>query len=78
MKPLGGDEFLVLYGAADSDVGVTKIKVNIRSGTRAPTGVLDLADTLWNLQNANKSVAASNFSIPATVRTALNDRGVHS
>ena len=29
MKPLGNDEFLIFYGAADSDVGVTKIKVNI-------------------------------------------------
>lgn len=29
MKPLGGDEFLVLYGAADTDVGVAKIKVSI-------------------------------------------------
>ena len=29
MKPLGGDEFLVFYGAADTDVGVAKIKVNI-------------------------------------------------
>lgn len=31
MKPLGNDEFLVFYGAADSDVGVSKIKVNIHS-----------------------------------------------
>ena len=29
MKPLGGDQFLVFYGAADTDVGVAKIKVNI-------------------------------------------------
>lgn len=32
MKPLGNDEFLVLYGAADTDVGVTKIKVDIKRG----------------------------------------------
>ena len=38
MKPLGGDEFLVLYGAADSDVGVVKIKVNI-NGTRTKVRV---------------------------------------
>lgn len=30
LKPLGGDEFYVMYGAADTDVGVAKIKVNIR------------------------------------------------
>lgn len=29
MKPLGDDEFLVFYGAADSDVGVSKIKINV-------------------------------------------------
>ena len=27
LKPLGGDEFLVIYGAADTDVGVAHIKV---------------------------------------------------
>ena len=31
MKPLGGDEFYVLYGAADTDVGVARIKVDIRN-----------------------------------------------
>ena len=30
MKPLGNDEFHVLYGAADTNVGITKIKVNIK------------------------------------------------
>lgn len=29
MKPLGGDEFLILYGAADTDVGATRIKVDV-------------------------------------------------
>ena len=29
MKPLGNDEFYVLYGAADTDVGVAKIKVDV-------------------------------------------------
>ena len=29
MKPLGNDEFLVLYGAADTDVGVARIKVDV-------------------------------------------------
>eukprot|EP01052_Picozoa_sp_SAG31_P035447 SAG31_NODE_4279_length_3383_cov_4.832521_4_plen_93_part_00 len=29
MKPLGNDEFYVLYGAADTSVGMAKIKVNI-------------------------------------------------
>jgi len=29
LKPLGNDEFYVLYGAADTDVAVTRIKVNI-------------------------------------------------
>ena len=29
MKPLGDDEFLVFYGAADTDVGVARIKVDI-------------------------------------------------
>ena len=28
MKPLGNDEFYVIYGAADTSVGMTKIKVN--------------------------------------------------
>ena len=46
MKPLGGDEFLVLYGAADSDVGVAKIKVNIKNTHSQPTGTLDLTHTL--------------------------------
>ena len=35
LKPLGNDEFLVLYGAADTDVGVAKIKIdisNLRTG----------------------------------------------
>ena len=27
MKPLGDDEFMVSYGAADTDVGVATIKV---------------------------------------------------
>ena len=31
MKPLGGDEFLVIYGAADTDVGVARIKVDVGS-----------------------------------------------
>ena len=31
MKPLGNDEFLVLYGAADTDVGAAKIKVDIKT-----------------------------------------------
>ena len=31
LKPLGGDEFLVIYGGADTDVGVARIKVDIRS-----------------------------------------------
>jgi hypothetical protein len=30
MKPLGNDEFYVFYGAADSDVGVSRIKVNVK------------------------------------------------
>lgn len=30
MKPLGDDTFLVLYGAADTDVGVAKVKVTIQ------------------------------------------------
>jgi predicted GH43/DUF377 family glycosyl hydrolase len=30
MKPLGNDEFLVFYGAADTDVGVSKIKVDVK------------------------------------------------
>ena len=30
MKPLGNDEFHVLYGAADTNVGISKIKVNIK------------------------------------------------
>jgi predicted GH43/DUF377 family glycosyl hydrolase len=29
MKPLGNDEFYILYGAADSDVGITRVKVDI-------------------------------------------------
>lgn len=29
MKPLGGDEFLIIYGAADSVVGVAKVAVTI-------------------------------------------------
>ena len=29
MKPLGGDEFLVFYGAADTDVGAAHIKVRV-------------------------------------------------
>ena len=29
MKPLGNDEFMVIYGAADTDVGVATIKVAI-------------------------------------------------
>ena len=28
LKPLGGDEFLVIYGGADTDVGVAHIKVS--------------------------------------------------
>lgn len=28
LKPLGNDEFYVIYGAADSEVGMTRIKVN--------------------------------------------------
>ena len=31
MKPLGNDEFYVIYGSADTDVGVARIKVNLRS-----------------------------------------------
>ena len=31
MKPLGNNEFMILYGAADTDVGVTHIKVDIRA-----------------------------------------------
>ena len=30
MKPLGNDEFYVIYGAADTSVGMTKIKVNVK------------------------------------------------
>ncbi len=30
MKPLGNDEFYIIYGAADTNVGVSKIKVNIK------------------------------------------------
>ena len=29
MKPLGNDEFYVIYGSADTDVGVARIKVNV-------------------------------------------------
>jgi predicted GH43/DUF377 family glycosyl hydrolase len=29
--PLGGDEFIVTYGAADTDVGAAKIKVVVHS-----------------------------------------------
>lgn len=29
LKPLGDDQFYVLYGGADTDVGVAKIKVNV-------------------------------------------------
>eukprot|EP00756_Hemistasia_phaeocysticola_P046496 Hpha_TRINITY_DN20280_c0_g1::TRINITY_DN20280_c0_g1_i1::g.168285::m.168285 len=29
LKPLGNDEFLVIYGAADTDVGMARIKVNV-------------------------------------------------
>eukprot|EP00040_Diaphanoeca_grandis_P019924 m.105545 g.105545 ORF g.105545 m.105545 type:complete len:396 (-) comp27658_c0_seq1:463-1650(-) len=31
LKPLGNDEFVILYGAADTDVGVARIKVNINN-----------------------------------------------
>lgn len=27
MKPLGGDEFMVVYGGGDTDVGIAKIRV---------------------------------------------------
>ena len=29
MKPLENDEFYVIYGSADTDVGVARIKVNV-------------------------------------------------
>ena len=29
LKPLGNDEFYILYGSADTSVGMTKIKVNV-------------------------------------------------
>ena len=29
VKPLGNDEFYVIYGSADTDVGVARIKVNV-------------------------------------------------
>ena len=29
MKPLGNDEFYVIYGSADTDVGVARIKVTV-------------------------------------------------
>jgi len=32
LKPLGGDEFLVLYGGADSVVGASRIFVNVSAG----------------------------------------------
>lgn len=33
LKPLGNDEFMLVYGAADTDVGVARIKVAIRAGS---------------------------------------------
>ena len=30
MKPLGNNEFYVIYGAADTNVGISKIKVEIK------------------------------------------------
>ncbi len=34
LRPLGGDEFLVIYGGADTDVGAARISVSYNS-TRA-------------------------------------------
>ena len=34
MKPLGGDEFLVVYGGADTDVGAARIAVHVHGGTK--------------------------------------------
>jgi predicted GH43/DUF377 family glycosyl hydrolase len=35
MKPLGGDEFLVVYGGADTDVGVARIAVHVSGMKKA-------------------------------------------
>ena len=34
LKPLGGDEFLILYGGGDTVVGVTRIFVNVSAATQ--------------------------------------------
>ena len=31
LKPLGNDEFYVIYGGADTDVGLTRIKVDVNA-----------------------------------------------
>ena len=31
LKPIDDDEFLVIYGAADTDVGMARIKVHVKT-----------------------------------------------
>ena len=35
LRPMGGDEFVVTYGAADTAVGATRFKIHVPAAVRA-------------------------------------------